>query len=440
MHRRNNQQDDDNFEEEPIMGGVTNTTSNQINNNSNENLEENISEFSPNGKVFTETKSSNKSCCTYIFMCSLLCIISISVVLFVIFFILSKEDSKRLFETISTELFSTFSFEQRRLFKKLKEEGNVLRFVVIGDFGRRGLLNQTEVAQQMEFYCENFGCDFAISTGDNFYPSGVKDVNDEQFKSSFENVYESVDAPIWFMILGNHDYRSNPKAQIAYTSHSRNKGKFYLPNEYYIEELEYKNKNLENTNFKAQFLFFDTQPFIQRYYFHPKMNKTALAEQKDTKKQLKYIEGEMYRTQEEENFPYTVNNNKKKENDIPMWRISIGHHPMLSASTHQEDGGDLIENLLPFLSKHGISIYFSGHDHSLQYLHKQFSPKNMELHQFISGAGSAVRYDVNVKHKDLKLAQQDPGFLYCTLSKDVLEVSFVNMFGKITSQIKIGRK
>lgn len=39
----------------------------------------------------------------------------------------------------------------------------------LGDWGRRGLFNQSEVAEQMEYYCKNYGCNFVISTGDNFY-------------------------------------------------------------------------------------------------------------------------------------------------------------------------------------------------------------------------------------------------------------------------------
>lgn len=38
---------------------------------------------------------------------------------------------------------------------------------------------------------EEMEIDFIISTGDNFYPRGLRDVNDEAFDQSFSNIYTS---------------------------------------------------------------------------------------------------------------------------------------------------------------------------------------------------------------------------------------------------------
>ena len=44
--------------------------------------------------------------------------------------------------------------------------------VQIGDFGRRGLFNQSEVARLLAIKAADMDPDFIISVGDNMYPSG----------------------------------------------------------------------------------------------------------------------------------------------------------------------------------------------------------------------------------------------------------------------------
>ena len=41
----------------------------------------------------------------------------------------------------------------------------------VGDWGRKGQLNQTEVANMMALKASTVQPDFIISVGDNFYPS-----------------------------------------------------------------------------------------------------------------------------------------------------------------------------------------------------------------------------------------------------------------------------
>ncbi|EFC43546.1 predicted protein [Naegleria gruberi] len=267
-----------------------------------------------------------------------------------------------------------------------KSDEKFLKFIVFGDWGRKGAFNQSHVAEQMGYYCQNFGCDFAISTGDNFYQEGVKSVDDPLFKESFENVYkhESLQKIPFLSVLGNH---------------------------------------VGNFDFRVQFLFFDTNPFIHKYYTHPKMNKEALHKTRDIRAQKKYMETNVNEFATDD-----------KKSDIPLWKIAIGHHPFYSASTHG-DNENLIEHLLPFLRKNDIRYYFSGHDHSIQYL-KPYDT----LNHFISGAGSAVRFDVSNHHPYLKKFQQESGFIYIRLSSNIMELSFVNLFGRVTERIKIPRE
>ena len=44
----------------------------------------------------------------------------------------------------------------------------------IGDFGRRGLFNQSEVARLLAVKAADMEPDFIISVGDNMYPSAIQ--------------------------------------------------------------------------------------------------------------------------------------------------------------------------------------------------------------------------------------------------------------------------
>lgn len=59
----------------------------------------------------------------------------------------------------------------------------------IGDWGRQGQWNQSDVADVMAAVARQTPPEFVISVGDNFYPSGLTSVDDANFADSFANVY-----------------------------------------------------------------------------------------------------------------------------------------------------------------------------------------------------------------------------------------------------------
>lgn len=74
-------------------------------------------------------------------------------------------------------------------------------------------------------------CKFIVGVGDNFYFTGVKNVNDPRFLLTFERTYSdpSLNIP-WYMIAGNHDHAQNISAQIEYTKVS---SRWKYPDYYY---------------------------------------------------------------------------------------------------------------------------------------------------------------------------------------------------------------
>ncbi|RWW77207.1 hypothetical protein BHE74_00014643 [Ensete ventricosum] len=127
------------------------------------------------------------------------------------------------------------SAELQKLEHSIKNDGS-LSLLVIGDWGRKGEFNQTHVATQvgcrMGRIGEELGIDFVVSTGDNFYDSGLTGVDDKAFEESFTNVYTAKSLQKqWYsgvslsrslslslslsLVLGNHDYRGDVLAQLS---------------------------------------------------------------------------------------------------------------------------------------------------------------------------------------------------------------------------------
>ena len=81
--------------------------------------------------------------------------------------------------------------------------------------------------------CFEYFYNFCLSylAGDNFYFTGVKDVNDERFFLTYENVFhdQSLQIP-WYVCAGNHDHYGNVWAQVAYTQRSN---RWNFPSLYY---------------------------------------------------------------------------------------------------------------------------------------------------------------------------------------------------------------
>lgn len=64
-----------------------------------------------------------------------------------------------------------------------------LRFLAVGDWGGMSKYPydtpfQTAVARQMAYITKTFGSSFNLALGDNFYSSGVKNVDDKRFTVS----------------------------------------------------------------------------------------------------------------------------------------------------------------------------------------------------------------------------------------------------------------
>ena len=268
-----------------------------------------------------------------------------------------------------------------------------LNFLIVGDWGRNGFFNQREVSEQMALTAAEIDSRFVISTGDNFYSSGVTSVADPKWRLSFEDVYS--EPPLqrpWYVVLGNHDWQGDVTAQIDYTQLS---GRWTMPSTYYTVERSV------NDSTRALFVFIDTTPLADpdRDYLYP------MSEMWDRSAQLRWIDSTLAASD-------------------AQWKIVVGHHPIYVASSKYEDNPYLQSDLEPILERHSVQAYFAGHDHNLQHLR----PDEGSVNYFVSGAGSLTRA-VDDDDPDALFALRVPGFMAVSLTTRQMYVQAIDEHG-----------
>lgn len=271
-----------------------------------------------------------------------------------------------------------------------------LRFLVVGDWGRRGAHHQRETADQMGRVAAEMSAQFVVATGDNLYDDGVRDVHDSLWKYSFEDIYTAPSLQVpWYVSLGNHDYRTNPQAQVEYTLFSP---RWKMPARYYSVMWQI------TPEASAEFFIVDTSPFISGYYNDPKYIKSVTGQ--DPKAQLAWLE-------------------PKLAASTAKWKFVVGHHTIYSSSAKHGDNDDMIRVFRPILEKYGVQAFLNGHDHDMEVI------KEGPVHYLTSGAGSSVRGEMKPGPNSLFANGTDSGFLAVQLTPDRFDYRFIDWQGRV---------
>uniref|UniRef100_A0AC35GQF9 Tartrate-resistant acid phosphatase type 5 n=1 Tax=Panagrolaimus sp. PS1159 TaxID=55785 RepID=A0AC35GQF9_9BILA len=258
---------------------------------------------------------------------------------------------------------------------------NYIDFFLLGDTGGLPPPFYTSYAQKKvaevvaKISTKSNSTKFILGLGDNFYFSGVNNVEDRRFLKSFEIPYKDLSLP-WYMIAGNHDHLGNISAQIFYTNHSN----FWtFPNQFYSIKYKFGNSSL------LQILMIDTielcgidiaDSTLLSVIWHKKVIPDHPANITAAEIQWKWIEKEL------------------SESKADYLFVS-GHYPIYSISDHGPNQC-LINRLDPLLRKYNVTAYFSGHDHNLQSILYSNKTDQSSLMYIVSGAGS--RSDQSQKH------------------------------------------
>ena len=285
--------------------------------------------------------------------------------------------------------------------KTLAKDASSLNFIAMGDWGRNGADHQKQVAQQMGITAADVKAQFIISTGDNFYPSGVISEYDPLFKYSFEDIYTAFSLQWdWYPVLGNHDYKSNPDAQVAYSKISR---RWKMPARYYAKKFPING----DQNNQVLIAFIDTNPLIPEFYKNSEYGPNVKGQ--DTTQQKRWLAKVL-----------------SDEDPSIRWKIVVGHHPMYTGGS-RTDGYDtkaIRSSLKPVLERYGVDVYLTGHEHSLQYI----KPIG-KTHHFISGAASE-KTPVKLID-DAQMVASVYGFMLFSVGKDLIRVQTINDEGEI---------
>jgi hypothetical protein len=283
-----------------------------------------------------------------------------------------------------------------------------VKFIVIGDAGK-GNADQRRVAIAIRDLCQQKGCDFVLMLGDNIYDSGVASTTDAAWQSKFEQPYNDIDLP-FYVALGNHDYGGKLVVSVPGIGNEFDKGKVE------VDYTQVSTKwNMPATHYTFEwgnvgFIVLDTNSILwddTTYGDQAAWLPTATAA----------VAGK-------------------------RWVFTAGHHPYRSNGQHGNAGdydapelaGIPIGNPLPIQSGDslksffddnicGISqVYFSGHDHSRQWLDEPTAMCGTQL--IVSGAGATT---TNIQDRGNTAFYEDAtkvGFMYVTIDGDTFTGEF----------------
>lgn len=237
----------------------------------------------------------------------------------------------------------------------LPNSAGTVKFAVIGDNGT-GDAAQYQLADRMTEFRRQFAFDLVLMVGDNFY--GSQRPSDLVMK--FERPYKSLlDAGVTFQAaLGNHD---EP------------------------DSVNYPPLNMGGQRYYS---------FVRGHVRFFVLDTNSL-----DPKQLQWMERALQDARED-------------------WKISYFHHPLYSNAGRHGSSVDVRLRLEPLLTRYGVNVVFSGHDHVYERLKPQKG-----ITYFVCGSGGKLR-NGDLVRSDTTAAGFDQDQTFTMVEVDVHELHF----------------
>ncbi len=287
---------------------------------------------------------------------------------------------------------------QPRVWKSVEKP---LNFYLINDSGRNGYYEQKTVAQTMGKMAETIDIEFVVAAGDVHHFEGVRSVSDPLWMTNYELIYSHPDLMIpWYPVCGNHEYRGNTDAVVAYSGIS---ARWEMPSRYYTF-------TAEEDDAAVRIVMLDTTPLIDKY--REDTEKYPDASRSDADDQLEWLDRVLSEAKED-------------------WIIVVGHHPIYAFTDKSEtERLDMQERVNSILLRHGnVDMYLCGHIHTFQHIRKD----GCDIDYVVNGSGSLGR-DVEPVDGTVFCSPEE-GYSLITVSKEELDLYMVNPKGKILHKV-----
>ncbi|HEY6334086.1 MAG TPA: metallophosphoesterase [Blastocatellia bacterium] len=206
-----------------------------------------------------------------------------------------------------------------------------IRFAVMGDWGS-GDNSENRVISRMTENHKGRAFDFVIGAGDNIYPDGSGSHFERNFEMPFAGFIK--DKIQFYTVLGNHDVHQGRQDECSYPLFNMGGGCYYT---------------LKKGDGLAEFFMLDSTDF--------------------SREQALWLDGAL-------------------KASTALWKIAVFHHPIYSSGKTHGSDLNLRKKLEPILTKYGVKVGLSGHDH----IYERTKPRN-GIQYFVTGAGGKVRHN-----------------------------------------------
>lgn len=273
---------------------------------------------------------------------------------------------------------------------------DLLKIIIVGDFGETVLQGQEKVAASMAAWAETNEPDWILSVGDNFYPKGIRSTTDPQIDFKWRNMYsnDSLADLNWQIILGNHDFGDWDGVEWNQIELGKIEPRWIIPHLWY-------DFTVTRSNFSAHFIIIDTESFT------------------------KSIESNNYTDM----LPWF---DRVLHESTADWKFVVGHRHIFSAGDHGPVTSSLYNVFVPKMEQYNVDAYICGHDHNLQHMQQE---SKTGLDYILSGSGGAGLYlykQANADHIktyygiDSMFFKSVYGFTTLTLSSQSAVFDFYN--------------
>lgn len=281
-----------------------------------------------------------------------------------------------------------------------------LNFYLANDLGRNGYYDQKPIAETMGKMAETIDIEFVVAAGDIHHFEGVQSVSDPLWMTNYELIYTHPDLMIpWYPVCGNHEYRSNTDAVVAYSGIS---ARWEMPSKYYTFV-----KDEDGVTVRVVML--DTTPMIDKY--REETDKYADASKSDYTEQLEWLDGVLSEADED-------------------WVLVVGHHPIFAYTDKDEsERSDLQQRLDPILRKYGnVDMYLCGHIHTFQHIRRE----GCDIDYVVNSSGSLSRDDVQPIDGTV-FCSNESGYSLITVDENELDLYMLDKEGNVLHTVTRSR-